>query len=265
VRLATEERARATLSPAEAAFFHANGYVGPFTLCGEDDMARVRAAIEREALGDESEILARHIDNRVIWELCSHPAVVRRVAGLFGNDILIWSSALFVKSPGALGIPWHQDITYWHLEPGITVSAWLAIDPATVENSCVRLIPASHKTVLPKVPVAGWAFKKMADPSLFDESTAVDMELAPGQFFLFNERIIHGSPPNTSPRRRLGLSTRYTVPIVRVDYDGFNMYRDREDLKRVVVVSGEDTMNFNPTAAPPPPTGAPLFGQEAGA
>ncbi len=243
------------LTPAEALLFHRDGYAGPFTLCSEQEMAGVRVAAERELLGEQTEVLARHIDSRLVWDLCAHPAVVRRVSGLLGRDLLVWSSALFVKPPGAKGIPWHQDIAYWHLEPGITVSAWLAIDPARVENSCVQVIPGSHKTVLPRVEAGGWAFKKMADPSLFDSSGAVDMELSPGQFFLFNERVLHGSPPNSSARRRLGLSVRYTVPFVRVDYDGFNMYRDHDDLKRVVVVSGEDTMGFNSVACPPGPAG----------
>jgi Phytanoyl-CoA dioxygenase (PhyH) len=245
-----------TLTPAEALSFHRDGYAGPFTLCGEREMARVRAAAERELLGGQAEVLARHIHSRLVWDLCAHPAVVRRVSGLLGRDLLVWSSALFVKPPGAKGIPWHQDIAYWHLEPGVTVSAWLAIDPARVENSCVQVIPGSHKSVLPRVEAGGWAFRKMADPSLFDSSGAVDMELSAGQFFLFNERILHGSPPNSSARRRLGLSIRYTVPFVRVNYDAFNMYRDHDDLKRVVVVSGEDTMGFNPAARPPEPAGS---------
>lgn len=242
------------LSSAEALFFHQNGFGGPFTMCDENEMARVRAAAEDELRGNETEVLARHIHSRLVWQLCAHPAMVSRVSGLLGRDLLVWSSVLFVKPPGAKGIPWHQDIAYWHLEPGITVSAWLAIDPARVENSCVQVIPGSHKTVLPRIKADGWAFRKMADPSLFDTTKAVNMELSPGQFFLFNERVLHGSPPNSSTSRRLGLSVRYTVPFVRVDYDGFNMYREHDDLKKVVLVSGEDTMKFNP-AAPPPEAG----------
>lgn len=248
---------QSTLSAAEVDFFHDNGYAGPFTLCDEGAMARLRPVVERDVLTDDEQVLARHIDSGPIWSLCSHPAVVNRIASLLGRDLLVWSSAIFTKPPGAKGIPWHQDIAYWHLEPGVTVSAWMAIDPARVENSCVRVIPGSHRAILPKVKVDGWAFKRMADPTLFDESTAVPMELAPGQFFIFNERLLHGSAPNTSGERRLGLSVRYTVPFVKVNYDRFNMYHGREDLQRVVMVSGEDTMNFNAKAQPPPADGQP--------
>jgi ectoine hydroxylase-related dioxygenase (phytanoyl-CoA dioxygenase family) len=45
------------------------------------------------------------------------------------------------------------------------------------------------------------------------------MELEPGQFFMFDRWLVHGSPPNHSDRRRLALSARYVPTSVRVDID----------------------------------------------
>src|SRR3546814_1653851 len=42
-----------------------------------------------------------------------------------------------------------------------------------------------------------------------DQSKAVSIELQPGEMSLHHVRIIHGSPPNPSPRRRIGFAIRY--------------------------------------------------------
>ena len=37
------------------------------------------------------------------------------------------------------------------------------------------------------------AFGEMADPAAFDAASAVNMELKPGEFFIFSERTLHRS------------------------------------------------------------------------
>src|SRR5688572_18093308 len=94
------------------------GYVGPFPL-GEPPawLDAARAQIEREVLPTRSPDSgnynqARHLDRRVIYDLCSHPSIVGRIASLFGADLLLWQSNLFVKNPGDREFPWHQDVNY---------------------------------------------------------------------------------------------------------------------------------------------------------
>ena len=108
---------------------------------------------------------SRHLDDRVVWDLCSRPAIVERMAALFGGDLILWRSNFFNKEPGDIAVPWHQDQNYWPLEPVINISAWLALDDVTTENSCVQIIPGSHKRVVPHVKSVGKvAFSEMADP-----------------------------------------------------------------------------------------------------
>jgi ectoine hydroxylase-related dioxygenase (phytanoyl-CoA dioxygenase family) len=42
-----------------------------------------------------------------------------------------------------------------------------------------------------------------------DESQAVTIELQPGEMSLHHVRLVHGSPPNPSPDRRIGFAVRY--------------------------------------------------------
>lgn len=242
------------LARDEIATFHRSGFLGPYDAMSPADMAPIRARVEKDVLPSvganaRNPLQCRHLDSRLVYDLITLPAVLDRLRCLLGDDIVVWASYFFNKEPGGAEIPWHQDANYWPIEPPLNLSLWMAIDEVTAENSCVQLIPGSHRSVLPHVPSReGMAFGEEADPALVDAGTAVDMELAPGQFFLFNERLLHHSHANRSPNRRLGLSARYTVPFVELlDQDGPPLFPGHN----CVVVSGSDGFGLNRTAAPP--------------
>ncbi len=244
----------ATLSASEIDQFHRQGYVGPFAAVEPARMAEIRAAIETRVLttpgpNPKQPVQSRHLDHRFLYDLCVSPAILGRLQALAGPDLVLWATYFFNKEPGGAEIPWHQDANYWPIEPPINFSVWLAVDPVTAENSCVQLIPGSHREVIPHVPSRdGMAFGEEADPARVDASRAVDMELAPGEFFLFNERLLHHSEPNRSDRRRLGMTMRFTLPMVKlIDQDASPLYPGHA----CVMASGVDRFGFNRMAGPP--------------
>src|SRR6185312_3616744 len=116
-------------------------------------------------------------------------------------------------------VSWHQDSTYWGLEPPDIVSAWVAFSDSTPENGAMRVIPASHK--LDQVPhrdtfardnLLSRGQEIMVD---VDERQAVTLELAAGEMSLHHVRLIHGSDPNPSDLRRIGFAIRYIPTYVR--------------------------------------------------
>ncbi len=129
----------------------------------------------------------------------------------------------------------------------ITISAWLALDEATVENACVQIVPGAHKQVIPHVKAPPeMLFRQMADPNYISTQPVIDMELQPGQFFLFNEQTLHRSAANTSNYRRIGLAIRVTVPLVKV------YHQQLFEGHKVIIVSGKDPLGFNQVTQPPP-------------
>ena len=50
--------------------------------------------------------------------------------------------------------PWHQDAAYFRgSDPNLMFGVWMALDPATRENGCMEVIPASHlRGPAPHVP-----------------------------------------------------------------------------------------------------------------
>jgi ectoine hydroxylase-related dioxygenase (phytanoyl-CoA dioxygenase family) len=248
------ERQAPTLSREEVRQFHRHGYLGPFTAMPVEEMMRIRDRIEAEVLTSQgpnprNPLQARHLDHRFVHDLIAAPEIVGRLRALIGGDIVVWASYFFNKEPGGKEIPWHQDANFWPIEPPLNISIWMAVDEVTTENSCVQIIPGSHRNVVPHLPSRdGMAFGQEADPALVNVDAAVDMVLRPGEFFVFNERLLHHSHRNGSDKRRMGLSARYTVPFVALlDQDAPPLFPGHA----CVVVSGQDTFGLNRTASPP--------------
>lgn len=250
----TDTTQAATLTDAEIDRFHRYGYLGPYQAYSVEAMADIRARIEREVLpttgrNPKNPLQSRHLDQRLVYDLITTPAILGRMRRLIGDDIVVWASYFFTKEPGGKEIPWHQDANFWPIEPPLNMSIWMAVDEVTTENSCVQLIPGSHRNVIPHIPAGEeMAFGQEANPASVDTSAAIDMVLRPGEFFIFNERMLHHSHQNRSGRRRMGLSARYTVPFVTLlDQDGPPLFPGHT----CVVVSGSDTFGLNRTAPPP--------------
>jgi len=114
-----------------------------------------------------------------------------------------------------------------------------------VENSCLQIIPGSHRKTLPHIEATeDMVFQEMGDPDYIDTSKALNIEMKAGEFILFNERTVHHSEPNRSNKRRIGLAVRVVIPIVKVlSYDGPG--------HALVQISGQDAMAFNKLIDPP--------------
>ncbi len=241
------------LSRADVDAFVADGYLGPYAAMPPDEMAVVRREIDETVLTSDgpnprSRGQSRHMDQPVVYDLATHPAIIERIACLLGPDLIVWATNFWLKNPGGAEIPWHQDINFWPLEPPLNTSAWIAIDEVTVENSCVQIIPGSHRQSLPHTrSPEGVAFGKMADPDSFDAGDAINMELKPGEFFIFSERTLHRSSRNTSQKRRLGISIRVTLPNVHVFQDDSPLHPGHT----AIVARGRDVMGFNRYAGRP--------------
>ncbi len=182
--------------------------------------------LEREVGRDTAEvrILDRHLDVEPVWRLATHPRVLDAVEAVLGPDVMLLASNFFCKYPaderGERFVAWHQDVTYWGLEPPRAITAWIAIDDADVENGCMSVIPGSHRLGLlehSKSDRAGnlLSINQEVPDALFDERRAVSMPLRAGQASLHDGMLLHGSHPNRSSRRRCGLAVRFTTPDVR--------------------------------------------------
>ena len=170
------------------------------------------------------------------------PEILDMVTQVIGEDVALWNSSFFAK-PARIGTrtPWHQDGEYWPIRPLATCSVWIAIDASTPENGCLRVIPGSHraKELAPHDinDDPENALSRELRESAFDESTAQDIVLEPGQVSLHDVYLYHGSEPNRSDNPRRGMTLRY-MPTTSV-YD-----REIADTSRGGVLSMKERTLF---------------------
>lgn len=157
------------------------------------------------------------------WDLVHAPAIVGPLTELLGEDVLCYGSSFINKRPGdGQHVAWHQDVTYWGLSENRAVTAWIALTPSTPLSGCVRVMPGTHRTLLPHTDsgdptnMLGRGEKLVAE---VDDSQAADLILQPGEFSLHDGQIVHGSHPNRSDQRRLGFVARYIPASVGLSGD----------------------------------------------
>jgi phytanoyl-CoA hydroxylase len=132
-------------------------------------------------------------------------------ARIYGADASISCfRAMFMNKPAHKGtwLPWHQDRwTFLDRDPLLTV--WTALDPATVANGCVQIIPKSHKLgVINKEHPAGFLTKEQA-AEYCPQEKIVPLELKVGEVALLHNWLLHASDVNKSNISRRGFSVCY--------------------------------------------------------
>ena len=215
----------ARLHEDEVAHYRREGWVVPRFRLPPARVAAMVDALEtllRQNPGVRPEkLVSAHIEgdngegvrgSRAFLDLARDPEIVELVSGVLGEDVILWGCHVFCK-PAVEGYetPWHQDGHYWPIRPLATCTAWVALEPSTVENGCLRVIPRSHA----ERRLHEHLHEERTDLTLnqrmahVDEAAAHDIELEAGELSLHDVYMIHGARANTSGRRRTGAALRY--------------------------------------------------------
>src|SRR5437762_5607826 len=165
-----------TLTEEQIAFFRENGYLILEKLFTEEELEALRRRAEWIASGEATHIPEqyRQVEPRVAqgelaaenyalslrklshmaWyddQMLAHardPRLTDRVAALLGPDLKLYQDQLFMKPPRVGSRQkYHQDQPLgFHIDPPeLMVTCWLALDDATLENGCLRVLPGTHR------------------------------------------------------------------------------------------------------------------------
>lgn len=216
------------LTDAEVRHYHEQGYVVPANYrVPEATLNAMRRDLDRliaanPHLSPDALFTPHEPDHgpqglkgdRVWLDYAAIPEILDMVGQVIGPDFLLWGTTVFGK-PAHSGkeTPWHQDGEYWPIRPLATCSVWIAMDAATPENGCLRVIPCSHKDQR----LRGHNTNNSGDLTLnqqlradeYREEDAHDIVLEPGQISLHDIYMVHGSKPNRSAHRRAGYVLRF--------------------------------------------------------
>ena len=132
--------------------YRAEGILFPLCVFGSDEIAELRAEFDRfdAAEGEDrpqERNRGRHLDRPFAWRMATDERILDLMRQLIGPNLVIFGTDFFCKygDPTTEAfVAWHQDVTYWGIEPAIAHTAWIAIDDSNVSNGCMRVVPGSN-------------------------------------------------------------------------------------------------------------------------
>jgi Phytanoyl-CoA dioxygenase (PhyH) len=212
------------LSAEQVAQFHRDGYVFPVPVMSPQEASGLRRRLEafEATQGGRLEATQRsrsHLLFKWLDDLIRDPRILDPIEQLIGPDVLCWSTIFWIKDAGSKSfVSWHQDNTYWGLSSRKVVTAWFAISEASLQAGCMKVMPGSHlghTLVHEDTYDADNMLTRGQTISSIDETRAVSMPLHAGEMSLHNYCLAHGSGPNLSADRRIGVSMHFMPPETR--------------------------------------------------
>ena len=151
--------------------------------------------------------------------LVHHPKVLDAVEDLIGPDILVYHSTMWIKEANTPAyVLWHQDATYFFLDPAEQVTAWVALSDASVEAGCVHVLPGSHQLgQLAHVdrPSRHNMIRRGQGVPGYEDQKGVAVPLKIGQLSLHHTYLLHASGANRTNDRRMGYGISFIPAHVR--------------------------------------------------
>ncbi len=213
------------LSQAAVETYRRDGFYSPVRVMSAADARHYRNALEAHEAqaGQPLQGNMRHKTHLLFtWadELVHHPRILDAVEDAIGPDILCWTTNFFIKEARSPGfVSWHQDSTYWGLDPDDVITAWVAFTDVTPENGYMQVIPGSHKIdQLPHVDTFhrdNLLSRGQEIAVEVDKSKAVGLDLRAAEMSLHHIKLVHGSDANHTDDRRIGLASRYIPTYVK--------------------------------------------------
>ncbi len=212
------------LSQQQVESYRDDGVVFPVPVLSDAELSHYVGLYEEleELMKDRArptQLSQAHLYYDWAYELVTHPRILDLVEDVLGPDVVVWAASFFVKLPHDAGyVSWHQDALYWGLDLSEVTTVWLALTDSTVENGCMRVVPASHSQIVSHL-------ETHAEDNLLsrgqevevevEESEAVDLILKAGEASLHHVNVIHGSNANSSSSGRVGFVIRMVTPRVK--------------------------------------------------
>lgn len=242
-----------SLTRTQIDHYHRDGYLSPVRVIDEDRAIDIRGKVEdlEATLGGRIAGIQRskfYLRYRWAYDLATTPSMLDAAEDLIGPDILLYYSNCWFKNDGDQGyVTWHQDITYFGHEPDDVLTFWIALTPSTEESGCMQVLPGTHREgPLPLTAPDINAKNMLPSGQLVDYDvfsvTPVSMPLAPGEASIHHVCAIHGSLPNMSDNRRMGVTFCFQPPHLK---------QRGERRTSALLVRGEDRYGHYELETPP--------------
>lgn len=214
-----------SLSNTALETYRKDGYYFPVPALSSNEVAHARKCLEgHEAkTGEPLQGNFRHKAHLLFtWvdALVHHPKILDAAEDVLGPNLLCWTTNFFIKEANSPGfVSWHQDAFYWGLSKDTVMTAWVALTPANLKNGCMKFVPGSqtqdHLQHVDTFHKDNLLSRGQEIAVKVDTENTIDCILNPGEMSLHHVKLVHGSEPNRSNDRRIGLAIRYIPTDVR--------------------------------------------------
>jgi ectoine hydroxylase-related dioxygenase (phytanoyl-CoA dioxygenase family) len=146
--------------------------------------------------------------------LAAQPGLVARVESIIGRGVSVPFSQIFFKPPHGGGPkPVHQDNFYFGpADPERLITAWIALDDATVENGCMEFGEGTHRgPVHAHAAPPGEPFNLRVPPVIAELVAMTPAPVPRGGVSFHHGSVFHQSGDNHSPRWRRACAIHYVA------------------------------------------------------
>lgn len=227
---------KTTLSPEQIAAYRENGFVAHRGFLASAEVAELKAAVLdsvrqlgkrkvagggpewEEGEGHYDKVFTQRLNlwriNPTVKRYLLNPELGRMLCQLEGAPgYRVWHDQTLIKEPFGNPTAWHLDNPYWSFYSRQSLSIWIALEDATLENGCMWFIPGTHR--LARYDNVGIGVN-MADLfHLYPEMTKTDPVAVPmqaGDCSFHNGLCAHGAGANMTRGRRIAMTCAY-MPV----------------------------------------------------
>ena len=193
--------------------YERDGYLIVPSLFGADEAIRMKAIAYDNVTAKANEFgvevwAPSRVPDEVFRKIIRGPGMVAILRTLIGPNVDFLSVKPVFKSTAVTDAsPWHQDRPYWGGSE--KVSVWIALDRATVDNGCLKVVPGSHKMTFSHERVATDGFANLLTDDTIADLPVVSAELQPGDALFLSDLTVHASHPNRTGADRWSLIPTY--------------------------------------------------------
>jgi phytanoyl-CoA hydroxylase len=204
------------LTPAQVEQYARDGYVVVPHLVDEA-VAQEWKAILKQRLIDEGKLdepsgvrvwMSDQMDDFTRTQVLDEK-IGKILQQLIGSHVEFLSvKAVFKNAKTSFNSPWHQDWFYW--QGTNKISIWIALDDATPENGCLRMVPGTHRQVFEmKVVEGGPGFNRQVTDEALQGLPVETLPVRRGDAVFFHDLALHGSTPNINGADRWSAIATY--------------------------------------------------------
>jgi ectoine hydroxylase-related dioxygenase (phytanoyl-CoA dioxygenase family) len=152
--------------------------------------------------------------NDTVKRYVFNPGLGEMLCQLEGVDgFRVWHDQALIKEPYGNPTAWHLDDPYWSFSSKHSLSMWIALEPATLENGCMWFVPGTHKLASYDNSDIGEDLSSLF--KVYPEMAEIDpvaVPMQPGDCSFHNGLTAHGAGANMTRGRRIAMTCAY-MPV----------------------------------------------------